>query len=493
MPWKVVANGPEGKKHCVYKHDAEGNPIGESLGCHATVEEANAQLAALYVNVKERATVAVAFEPFAEVDLTKPIKLLPIGKWYRGKRILDLTHDRLQEMVQNFKNKLPRYRVGITLDHKEDSGKVGDIKDVVLMDDGLYATNYELSERGKKAVEQDGYDGVSAEVVWSLNGGASYQDPETGKEYDNVLVGAALTPRPFFGHGQVALYSADQGDEMESFEVKKTEGNESHPASHYLVVEDSEKPSTWHLRYKNEAGELDRGHMGGAWAALHGGYRGQKYEGPEKAAAITRLIAAYKQLGAEPPGEQAADAGKESEHMADEVVTEKVVEAPAPVDETHALAPAEELASKETVEKLSADLKAEKERADKFEAEIKAERLARRKVDLKGELEAFEALGLKTEEYVEHFISLEEREPVEAKWLMEQLSALDKAMKEAGLLREVGSAREGDLSKADQFVAMVQAKVKEVFKGDMTHWTEAMDIVSREHPALSAAYAGFEQ
>jgi hypothetical protein len=29
--------------------------------------------------------------------------------------------------------------------------------------------------------------------------------------------------------------------------------------------------------------------MGAAWAALHGGYRGNKYEGPDRSAAIAKL------------------------------------------------------------------------------------------------------------------------------------------------------------------------------------------------------------
>ena len=41
---------PEKNQICIYKQDAEGNPIGESLGCHPTEGEADAQLAALYAS-----------------------------------------------------------------------------------------------------------------------------------------------------------------------------------------------------------------------------------------------------------------------------------------------------------------------------------------------------------------------------------------------------------------------------------------------------------
>lgn len=50
MPYAVFKKGPPAKPFCVYKHDEEGRPIGNSLGCHPTREEANKQLAALYMN-----------------------------------------------------------------------------------------------------------------------------------------------------------------------------------------------------------------------------------------------------------------------------------------------------------------------------------------------------------------------------------------------------------------------------------------------------------
>jgi len=50
MPYKVFERDG---KYCVYKHDAEGNAEGDTFGCHDTVEEANAQMAAIYANEKE--------------------------------------------------------------------------------------------------------------------------------------------------------------------------------------------------------------------------------------------------------------------------------------------------------------------------------------------------------------------------------------------------------------------------------------------------------
>jgi len=73
----------------------------------------------------------------------------------------------------------------------------------------------------------------------------------------------------------------------------------------YLVVEDPAKSSTWHLQVKRN-GKPDHGLMGAAWAALHGGYRGNVYAGPNKGAALTKLRALYTSEKMPMPAEKAA-------------------------------------------------------------------------------------------------------------------------------------------------------------------------------------------
>jgi len=93
--------------------------------------------------------------------------------------------------------------------------------------------------------------------------------------------------------------------ERELGEVTKTVGGKSYPASDFLVVEDSESPSTWHLQVRRN-GKPDHGLMGAAWAALHGGYRGNKYSGPGKADALSKLTALYKAEDMETPKSEVA-------------------------------------------------------------------------------------------------------------------------------------------------------------------------------------------
>jgi pterin-4a-carbinolamine dehydratase len=70
----------------------------------------------------------------------------------------------------------------------------------------------------------------------------------------------------------------------------------------YLVVEDRDKVSTYHLQVK-ENGVPNPRLMGAAWRALYhpSGHRGNPYKGPQKDKAKRKLRALYKSLGREMP------------------------------------------------------------------------------------------------------------------------------------------------------------------------------------------------
>lgn len=54
MPYTIVSWGDE---FCIYKKDAEGNPIGETFGCHKVREDAEKQLAAIVISEAEKVEV----------------------------------------------------------------------------------------------------------------------------------------------------------------------------------------------------------------------------------------------------------------------------------------------------------------------------------------------------------------------------------------------------------------------------------------------------
>ena len=88
---------------------------------------------------------------------------------------------------------------------------------------------------------------------------------------------------------QEVFNDCDKEDEEDESEEAVRSSN----PSDFLVVEDREKPSTYHLQVKRN-GKPDHNLMGAAWAALHSGFRGNKYEGPSKQAALKKLKSLYK-------------------------------------------------------------------------------------------------------------------------------------------------------------------------------------------------------
>src|SRR5579883_55219 len=79
--------------------------------------------------------------------------------------------------------------------------------------------------------------------------------------------------------------------------AKKTEDGIEYSGGDYLVIEKADEPSTWHLRVKNADGKYDKQLAGAAHAALTVGYRGNKYDGPDKDKALTKLKSIYKEQG----------------------------------------------------------------------------------------------------------------------------------------------------------------------------------------------------
>lgn len=102
------------------------------------------------------------------------------------------------------------------------------------------------------------------------------------------------------GKSQGQVNKSDADDTTGAMVVKadkkammKTVDGKDYPATDFLVVEDAEKPTTWHLQaYRN--GTPDHKLMGAAKAALTIGYRGNKYEGPDREKALKALQSLYK-------------------------------------------------------------------------------------------------------------------------------------------------------------------------------------------------------
>jgi len=79
------------------------------------------------------------------------------------------------------------------------------------------------------------------------------------------------------------------------------------PGVKYLVTDEE----YGYLPYTGTDGKPSHRLMGAAWAALHGGYRGKKYSGPDKNGAIARLKAIYEKEGMDTPEKKVAQVRKQ--------------------------------------------------------------------------------------------------------------------------------------------------------------------------------------
>lgn len=127
-------------------------------------------------------------------ELPTQIHILPVGKWNHpvyGK--MEITADDIDEFIQHFNDGL-RNDVPITEGHEVDDEKpaVGWFRKLINKgSEGLWAV-VEWTDRGKQLLAEKAYKYFSPEFY------QKYEDPETRKEYDNVLVGGALTNKPYF-------------------------------------------------------------------------------------------------------------------------------------------------------------------------------------------------------------------------------------------------------------------------------------------------------
>ena len=234
-------------------------------------------------------------------DFSQPFCILPVGPIYRhGKR--EVTPEDIDQFAENWvhreKRGIRRKKVVIDLEHQP--GGVGEYANIFSRgSEGLYAT-IKLSKQGKKALAERDYWFFSPTVAWKI------QDPVTGEMVRNQVAGGALTNYPVFGdrtalplaYSDAALFRLWQdGYQVEGY-ATKTEDGQEYPASAYLVVEDPQKPTTWHLRYKeyvNGKLQITRNMCGRASAALNPNepYRGRPYKGPRKQEAKRKLRGIY--------------------------------------------------------------------------------------------------------------------------------------------------------------------------------------------------------
>jgi len=484
----------------------------------------------------------LAFEPFASLDGVlrgEAIRIMPVGKFYRGERELDIDSDRLKEIAANFKAGLPRFRVPINENHAG-VGKIGTVRDIEYLENGddgpgLYATRYEFTDEGRKLIKAKRFDATSPEIIWSLLDGAKYQDPQTGEYHDNVMVGLALTDRPYFSHDNVALFSADGGamndsdmpvmqrmknkmrtimDEMMALfkDVPDEKASDDHitddfavwttafmndlPDSAFLFIEpggDKDEDgrtvprSLRHFPYKDASGKIDLPHLRNALARIP--QSSLSAEVKQRVIAKAQGIAVDAGIGV---SEETSD--KEVVIMSDK----QVVTTPTHLPETFTVK-AEEFAAlkakadqvdvlSEKFKTLEAQADEAKTKAEKLATDLDNEKRARRRDQLVEQFNALVGFPEKPETLADTVLALEAMNADVAKTVTGWITAADKALVEAGLFGQIGTARSE--SPVDSFEALVTQIHREKFNADPQKYSDALHLASEQRPDLARAYIG---
>lgn len=506
---------------------------GEVVKKHKTREEALAHLKALETNVPDAHAERVAFEPFKALAPNQPIKILPVGTFYRGDRVLTVDDKRAQEAVANFAKGLPRYGVKVNVEHGAEPsqlGKVGLVKQVKhVPGDGVYATEIEWTDAGKQLLAEDRYDAPSPEMVWTLNEGAMYQDPKTGEWYDNVLVGLAITTSPFFG-GDVAVFSAKQprtGGEngaehmmdkpMESM-MQKIMGMLQAMAQKMGLGEKPGEPPAADEMDKHSAAPLAElfavaadavnakmphhkadGTLDPAMLKKAMGGMGQPEDDDDEMKAMRQHLAKHaeeasadnntaapKEPAAENANARTGGTGR-AKPNGGESMTDPITITPEQFADLQKKAG--------MVESMSAQLttlqNANKELSDRFSAEQRLRRLG----EFVGKAEAFSALSAKATDLGPQLLWLHDADATEKKdhyaYFESLLTATNGALAESGLFDAIGSGRTDDNAPAEPFLAAVEKIRVERFKDKSYEegFAAAFDAAGAEHRDLADRYA----
>ena len=137
-------------------------------------------------------------QPLMMAEFMEPPSTIPVlprpGKYeHPSYGTIDMTDERLDRFVDNFKRVVYQDRIPIDLEHDTKlSGAAGWITDLVKNSDGSVDARVEWTDMGRTALERDRYLYVSPE--WY----SQWASPIDGVKHDDVLIGAALTTRPFF-------------------------------------------------------------------------------------------------------------------------------------------------------------------------------------------------------------------------------------------------------------------------------------------------------
>jgi len=151
---------------------------------------------------------------------TCEIEVLKVGEWLHpiyGELLI--TQEQLQRYKENF-DKGIRKGLPIDIEHKTDEGAVGWVKELRAKP-GVLTALVEWTEEGVQLIKNKKYKFFSAEFT------DFYEDPKTGEEFRDVMIGGAITNRPFMQNLQEIVlsekYAETKPKEKGGEKMKRTE------------------------------------------------------------------------------------------------------------------------------------------------------------------------------------------------------------------------------------------------------------------------------
>lgn len=258
MPWKIKKSGD--------KFEVVNESTGKSAGVSDSLDMAKRHLAALYANTPDAKASDYDWSDFVEAGAPQ------------GNRNASGPHRRIttQEMVDRVHDRLQRQR------NQAESSRW----DKGASRFNKYGEGRTSTTTGKHISEFENEDLNHAELKQKLE---SHQEAHEDDLATEVKQHIAKMKSHF------KISASDEENQPNTVMAESLSG--------YLVDKNGEQ----HLPTKS-GGKISWSHVGAAWAALHGGYRGNKYEGPDKESAIAKLKKIYENAGKPVPATDKSDA-----------------------------------------------------------------------------------------------------------------------------------------------------------------------------------------
>ena len=184
-------------------------------------------------------TTRILIELSEQAGLPARVPLLPVPGAYSHPTYgpLDITPERRDRFIANHNQRIYQRYLPIDAEHQTKlSGAVGYLGDAQVEADGSVSASVEWTPRGEALMAGGGFKYVSPE--WYDR----WTDPATAQTYDDVLIGLAITTRPFFkesalpplvarehGHVPAPTGGDDQSHGTQTVSVQSKENPVSEP------------------------------------------------------------------------------------------------------------------------------------------------------------------------------------------------------------------------------------------------------------------------